>query len=369
MKKTMACAVALLATMSFAAHAAPGPDTLRPYLDLGLSFVPQDHDERHADFGDGVFAGGGVPLNKWFAVEGDMFYDRWGRDSAPNNNHWKEYGAEGAGLLTLPIGHGWVPFLSAGVGVTKSRLSGNGDSVDMSYALGSGVFYLFGAYGRDWGLRFDARYRLTDLGDGIFGHGDINGAGNEDRIGEAVLRFGMVTLLGKRDEPAAAPPPPPPAPVVQDSDGDGVPDSIDQCPDTPKGVKVNNKGCPETAELGSPADTLAHYGPVYFGFNQSALQPSERAKVDAALKEIKGMKNPKIIIKLDGHTDSKGTSDYNQALGERRANVVKQYMLSKGVKASSIELNSYGESKPAATNDTEAGRAQNRRVEILVVED
>src|SRR3546814_7609522 len=94
-----------------------------------------------------------------------MFYDRWNRDPSPNDNRWKEYGAEAAGLLTLPIGRGWIPFLSAGLGVTQSRLSGDGKSVDMNYALGSGIFYLFGAYGRDWGLRFDARYRVTDLGD------------------------------------------------------------------------------------------------------------------------------------------------------------------------------------------------------------
>src|SRR3546814_5539119 len=77
MKKVIACLVAPFAAMSFAAHAAPGPDNLRPYLDLGLSYVPQDHDERHADYGAGIFGGGGVPLNKYFAIEGDMFYDRW----------------------------------------------------------------------------------------------------------------------------------------------------------------------------------------------------------------------------------------------------------------------------------------------------
>src|SRR3546814_19294540 len=108
---------------------------------------------------------------------------------------------------------------------------------------------------------------------------------------------------------------------------------------------------------------------VYFGFNQSTLRPAERAKVDAALKEIKGMKNPKIFIKLDGYTDSRGTLEYNQALGERRANVVKQYMLSKGVKAESVELNSYEESKPAADTATDAGGGMNRRVRVWVVEE
>src|SRR3546814_11293395 len=125
MKKVIACLVAPFAAMSFAAHAAPGPDNLRPYLDLGLSYVPQDHDERHADYGAGIFGGGGVPLNKYFAIEGDMFYDRWNRDPSPNDNRWKEYGAEAAGLLTLPIGRGWIPFLPAGLGVTQPRLSGD----------------------------------------------------------------------------------------------------------------------------------------------------------------------------------------------------------------------------------------------------
>src|SRR3546814_15777952 len=112
----------------------------------------------------------------------------------------------------------------------------------MNYALGSGIFYLFGAYGRDWGLRFDARYRVTDLGDSVFGHGSIDSV-NEDKIGEAVVRFGIVTLLGHRPE-AAAPvkaPAAPAAPVVSDSDGDGVPAASDECPGTPAGVQVRSE--------------------------------------------------------------------------------------------------------------------------------
>lgn len=371
MNKVTACLAAALAATSGIAYAAPGPDVLRPYLDLGITYIPQDHDERHSDWGGGLFAGGGVPLNKWFTIEGDMYYDKWSRDSAPNDNRWKEYGAEGQGLLTFPLGNGWVPFLSAGIGVTQSRLSGDGKSIDMAYSAGSGVFYLFNAFNRDWGLRFDARYRLTDLRDGIAGHGHIDDPNIDDHLGEAVIRFGVLTMLGKRPEPAPVTPPPPPpaAPVDGDSDGDGVRDSVDQCPGTPAGVKVDAKGCPETTELGSPANALAHYGPIYFDFDQSALKPAEKAKLDAALKEIKGMKNPKIIIKLDGHTDSIGTTEYNQALGERRATVVKNYLLAKGVKAERIELNSYGESKPVASNDTDEGRALNRRVEVLVVDE
>src|SRR3546814_2323780 len=134
--------------------------------------------------------------------------------------------------------------------------------------------------------RTDTLFPYTTL---FRSHGSIDIV-NEDKIGEAVVRVGIVTLLGHRPE-AAAPvkaPAAPAAPVVSDSDGDGVPDASDECPGTPAGVKVNAKGCPETTELGSPANALAHYGPVYFGFNQSTLRPAARAQVDDALKEIKG---------------------------------------------------------------------------------
>lgn len=350
--------------VSAAGHAA-APTELRPYLGLGLQYIPTDHDERASDYGVGLYTGGGAPINKWFALEGEMFYDVWERDSAPNDFRWKDYGAQAGGLLTIPVGNGWIPFFSAHGGVAKSRLKSVGSSTDLTYSLGGGFFYLFDAWSRDWGFRFDARYRTVDIGDSAFGDGSIASAGFDDKIGEAVVRFGIITMIGKRPEaPKAA------APAVDpDSDGDGVPDSKDQCPDTPKGVKVDANGCPLAAQVGDPADALKRYGPVYFDFDKSDLKPAERAKLDTAAKEIDKLKNGKIIIKLYGHTDSVGTPEYNQALGERRATVVKKYLIAKGVKAEKIEITSYGESKPAADNDTDEGRALNRRVEVLVVEE
>ena len=75
-------------------------------------------------------------------------------------------------------------------------------------------------------------------------------------------------------------------------------------------------------------------------------------------------KFPNLKVDVSGHTDWIGTDAYNQALSERRANSVQQYLTGKGVKASSIQTHAYGESKPVAPNTTKAGRALNRRVEV-----
>lgn len=347
------CAALLLALASTAGMA-QGPEELRTYLNLGIHYVPQDTDDRKADDGLGFFAGGGVPINRWFTLEGDIFQTNFSRDGAPNNNKWEEYGAQGSGLLTFPIGRGWVPYLAAGAGVTKTRLIGFGSNSDLHYSLGSGVFYLFPAFNRDWGLRFDARYRETD---------GANFPGVKGNIEEAVVRFGVMLLLGESSAQRAA------RAAELDSDGDGVPDSQDLCPDTPAGVKVDAKGCPVSAEIGGPADAKGRFGPIYFDFDRSEIKASEVPKLQAALDAVGKMERPKIILKLDGHTDAVGTTEYNQGLGERRANAIRQYLQSKGVKATDIVVTSYGEVRPAASNDSEEGRALNRRVEIFVTED
>jgi outer membrane protein OmpA-like peptidoglycan-associated protein len=73
-------------------------------------------------------------------------------------------------------------------------------------------------------------------------------------------------------------------------------------------------------------------------------------------------------VEVGGHTDSVGSEAYNQGLSERRADAVRDYLMSKGVKASRLTARGYGESRPVASNDTEEGRAENRRVELVVIE-
>lgn len=315
-------------------------EELRPFLGAGAQYTLTD-EMRNSQDGIGGYFGAGYPLSRYFALEGTLSGTGYGSDNGGPS--WTEYSAEAGGLLTYPVGGGWIPYLTAGLGVAQSEIDGlNNEQSDLSASLGGGAFYLLDK----WGLRLDARYREIQT----------NGPNMQDGI----IRLGGLWMFGE-----------PPAPVEEivepDSDGDGVPDSRDQCPDTPKGVKVDANGCPLVVEVGGP-DYSKPVVIVYFDFDKSDIKSSETGKLDEAIDKLDALKQGKIVIKLEGHTDSFGTEQYNVGLGERRGQSVRQYLMSHNVSAESISIISYGESKPVADNDTSAGRAQNRRVEVMVVE-
>ncbi|NLC71456.1 MAG: OmpA family protein [Desulfuromonadaceae bacterium] len=139
-----------------------------------------------------------------------------------------------------------------------------------------------------------------------------------------------------------------------DSDGDGVPDHLDKCPDTPKGVQVDADGCPVQFSLR-----------IEFDFDSAEIRSAYRNDLPVAAEFIKN--NPAIpYMLLAGHTDSIGSDAYNQKLSERRANAVRNYLIQNfNIDSKKLVAKGYGESKPIATNDTEAGRQKNRRVEII----
>ncbi|MDF0718611.1 MULTISPECIES: OmpA family protein [Chryseobacterium group] len=103
---------------------------------------------------------------------------------------------------------------------------------------------------------------------------------------------------------------------------------------------------------------------VNFGFDSSELSATSRANLDKLADILKN--NEDTNINIYGHTDSKGTDSYNQALSERRAAAVKSYLVGKGVASSRMYTMGMGESDPKSSNDTEAGRADNRRVEFAI---
>jgi OOP family OmpA-OmpF porin len=148
-----------------------------------------------------------------------------------------------------------------------------------------------------------------------------------------------------------------------DTDGDGVVDYLDKCP-TVAGPKENN-GCPvieKTAEV-SPEMTIE---PVYFEYDKSNILQVEKAKIEKLVKLLKS--NANYSVDMTGNADSKGTEEYNMKLSGRRIDSVVKAITSSGVKAARISKEkSLGESNPAATNDTEEGRALNRRVEFEVI--
>mgnify|MGYP001815421058 FL=1 len=136
---------------------------------------------------------------------------------------------------------------------------------------------------------------------------------------------------------------------ILDSDGDGVPDDIDQCPGTPPGVRVNAVGCWVLADDN-----------VLFEVDRTEIR--DTTMLDEAIEIL--IANPEITGEIQGHTDNTGPAEYNMGLSLRRAEAVFDYMVQGGVAAERMRVEGYGEERPIASNDTAEGRAQNRRVEL-----
>jgi outer membrane protein OmpA-like peptidoglycan-associated protein len=147
-----------------------------------------------------------------------------------------------------------------------------------------------------------------------------------------------------------------------DTDKDGVADKDDLCPKV-AGPK-DNKGCPKITK--EEIKKLEQYAKVIYFKTASAEFTKKTYPILEAIVAIM-QKYPASRFRIEGHTDSQGSDEYNLKLSERRANAVKDYLISKGISADRLEAKGYGESKPVATNKTAAGRAKNRRVEIILI--
>jgi len=139
-----------------------------------------------------------------------------------------------------------------------------------------------------------------------------------------------------------------------DSDGDGVPDHLDQCPDTPLGTVVYTDGC---------AIVIVTLEGVHFASDSARLTGEAKSILDGALEAINA--NPGAHLTVEGHTDSRASDSYNLDLSQRRAQAVVDYLVSRGVSASRLNPVGKGESYPIASNDTKDGRYRNRRVEVI----
>ena len=155
-----------------------------------------------------------------------------------------------------------------------------------------------------------------------------------------------------------------------DEDDDGVFDRRDRCPDTPANTPVEHHGCPlpqypasvKPEPVQSEVITLSDAGDVLFAFDKSDLTPSAQSQLDSLMGKLQSA--DVVSVKVIGHTDSQGTDAYNQALSERRASAVAAYLLNRGLAPNKLTSEGRGEREPVADNETDAGRAQNRRVEL-----
>jgi len=176
-----------------------------------------------------------------------------------------------------------------------------------------------------------------------------------------------------------------------DTDKDGVPDNLDKCPNTPLGVKVDSVGCPlDTDGDGVPdyldncpevKGTVANHGcpeikaeakrifqkalqGIQFQTGKAIIKPSSFPILNQIVKVLQD--NPSYLIQINGHTDNVGKPDINKKLSENRANAVMDYLTKKGINASRMKAEGFGDTVPVADNATAKGRTQNRRVEFIV---
>jgi len=321
--------------------------------DVGGMSLDSDRDTRDDDIwwsvGFGRFLGNNFSLD----IEYDKFsgtyrgyneqvpgatYDQWGLEN------WGLKGRYYFGDKDLR------PFISAGIGLIQHR-----NVMDEGEALGGGVgFGLAGKVAEHWSARAEMFYRIDSDSRSLDEFGSYD---------DWIYSIGLSFDFGGKPPPPppppkSEPPPPPPPPPNPDLDGDGVPNERDKCPNTRPGAVVDLDGC--------EIEAVIELDEVHFDFDKATLKPEGKANLDKAAALLD--KHPRVVVEVAGHTDSIGSDAYNQALSERRAIAAKDYLVSKGVAATRLTAKGYGESQPVASNDTDAGRAMNRRVELIVLD-
>lgn len=145
-----------------------------------------------------------------------------------------------------------------------------------------------------------------------------------------------------------------------DSDRDGVYDYLDKCPGTPRGITVDKNGCPVPIP-----ETLTINLLVEFEFNKAAIRSQYHGEIEKFANFMRAYPQTKTVI--EAHTDNIGSENYNMKLSQRRADSVIQYLVKNfGIDGNRLSAKGFGFSKPIADNNTETGRQRNRRVEAAI---
>lgn len=392
----------------------------RIYANIGAAYTLTDKSHNiEDDAGLAYRFGVGIFLRHTLSAElhgGIGSYDLEGGGELDESNYGVDL------LLYKNRNPEFAPYTIIGAGVTEIEQAGT-TSDGNYFDVGFGFLSSFTSY--RLGVRFDVRYRTSHLDQtsrnthsGIINLGlnvpfgeaprppddDNDGVANSDDqcsntpSGTAVDSKGC-PLDSDNDgviDPQDACPNTPAGTEVdargckvdKDSDGDGVNDSKDECPGTPEGVEVGANGCPvdddndgvlnsadecpdtpeglEVDGRGCVIEQSTVLQGVNFEFNSGNLTPNAKRILD----DVAGAwtSQPDLKAEVSGHTDWLGPSDYNLQLSQQRADSVKRYLVESGVPGDQLTAKGYGESRPVADNETELGRAENRRVELEVQE-
>ncbi len=242
-------------------------------------------------------------------------------------------------------------------GVGNTNFQGENDSL---WDLGAGVKYKL-SDNLTWRTAFQSfRFLGRDLEDSDYGVGMSlvhRLGGKKPRSAVAATAAPASPATGSAGQRPATQ-----APVaVLDADRDGIPDGRDNCPDTPRNYAVDADGCPIPIEEVARVELL-----VNFDFDRSEVKPEYFSEIEEVTDFMH--QYPDMVVELEGHTDSRGAEQYNLGLSDRRANAVREVMIDRfNVQASRISASGFGESQPVASNDTDSGRAQNRRVVTVII--
>lgn len=250
-------------------------------------------------------------------------------------------------------------------------------------------------------------YLLCSVAGGVVGGAGAGAvSGGVGAVGGAVTGAQLALLLCDQEEtsepmaaeeaPVCDTPPPPGALKDEngcafDSDNDGVVDGVDMCQNTPEGVEVDRVGCPLDSDRdgtpdykdlcpGTPlgvivdadgcplgGENILSLTGVNFAFDKAELTAEAEMILDEAVALMKET-DEVLEVRVEGHTDNVGSDNYNMDLSQRRAESVVQYLVDNGVNSTRLVPVGMGEGFPVASNDTDAGRAENRRVDFVVVE-
>lgn len=331
------------------AQAADQFDDNRWYVAPFASFVNTGGD-RHAADGWGGGVGVGKMIDKHFNAELKAFYQGFGGDNGP----WDLVGGT-ADLQYYFFRDKFSPYAVVGLGGMNTCASAN-CGVGFIGEAGVGASYEVNDHLL---IRSDVRYRYNN---------NLNAhvQGGTDEFHDMTVNLGVVIPFG--DKPryvASSETRMEAAPVTAakvdcsklDADADGVNDCLDKCPGTIKGAMVDAKGC---------AVRLILRG-QHFKYDSAELSLNAKELLDGVARDLMAFPQ-KNEIEVQGHASSEGTDSYNMKLSERRAHSVVEYLKMKGV-TNKLSAKGYGETQPIADNATEAGKSENRRVELIWIEE
>lgn len=351
-KKNLLAMASLAALVTMSAAQAEEPQDDRWYVAPFGTFIKSGGD-RGAKDGWGGGMGFGKMLNEYFNIELRGFYQGFSgynnANTGQTTGRWDLTGGS-ADLQYYFFRDTFSPYVVAGIGGMNTSVPGDSAA---SITGEGGVGFTYELHD-NFLLRSDVRYRYNN-------NFNANLRPGTEEYHDMTVNVGFVIPFGEKPKAAVTqaklePEPAAPDCSTMDSDGDGVNDCLDKCPGTISGSQVDAQGCPIRIELKG----------VNFKYDSAELTENAKYILDGVAAKLAAYPQDK-EIEVQGHASSEGAYQYNVRLSQRRSQSVVDYLRAKGV-TDRMHAKGYGPDRPIADNATEAGRIQNRRVELVWME-